>query len=135
MPGCVVDGSDPRAVYAAACQAADLARSGGGPTFVEIKVYRFMPHTSNDDDRRYRTRTEVEQARLNDPLTRFHGQLVDEALWDEALDQALREELQAIVDEALAFAEASPAPGASDMWANVYEEVGSKVVQRGSKVV
>lgn len=120
MPGCVVDGSDPLSVYDAARQAIERARSGGGPTLIEIKVYRFLPHTSNDDDRRYRPRDEVERARLSDPVSLLRQRLVDEAIWDDTREQALRRELQGIVDEALAFAEASPDPTSEDAFKNVY---------------
>ncbi len=120
MPGCVVDGSDPLAVYAAAKDAAERARNGGGPSLVEIKVYRYLPHTSNDDDRRYRSREQVEAARQSDPVVRFRERLIGQSLWDEERDQGLRQELQTVVDEALAFAEASPSPKAEDAFSNVY---------------
>ncbi len=120
MPGCVVDGSRPLAVYEASRQAIERARAGEGPTLVEIKVYRFLPHTSNDDDRRYRSRDEVERARAKDPVVLFRQSLIDQALLDEPRDVALREELQASVDEALAYAESCPAPKAEDAFAHVY---------------
>ncbi len=120
MPGCVVDGSNPLAVFAAASDAVDRARNGGGPSFVEIKVYRYLPHTSNDDDKRYRSREQVEQARLSDPVPRFRQYLIEQSLWDEEKDRALRDELQSTVDEALAFAEASPSPSPEDAFLNVY---------------
>ncbi len=122
MPGCVVDGSDPLAVVDAARTAVSLAREGGGPSFVEVKVYRFLPHTSNDDDRRYRPREEVERARANDPLTRLYQRMVDQALWDEPRDRSLRQELQAQVDDALVFAESCPAPSAADLMTHVYAD-------------
>ena len=127
MPGCTVDGGDPLAVYEAARVSVDRARNGGGPTLVEIKVYRFMPHTSNDDDRRYRSREEVENARSHDPIVLFRQRLMDENGWDDTREHALRQELQAQVDEALAFAENSPAPTAEDIFANVYAETGTQV--------
>jgi 2-oxoisovalerate dehydrogenase E1 component alpha subunit len=120
MPGCVVDGNHALDVYEAARQAVERARGGGGPTFVEIKVYRFLPHTSNDDDRRYRSRDEVERARANDPVALLRQRLIEQALVDEPGDADLRRELQAAVDEAQAFAESCPAPTTEDAFAHVY---------------
>jgi 2-oxoisovalerate dehydrogenase E1 component alpha subunit len=120
MPGCVVDGTDPLAVFEAAHVAVDRARSGGGPTFVEIKVYRFLPHTSNDDDRRYRSREEVERAKVNDPVVLFRQRLVDQGLWNDAHEDALQKELKSSIDQGMAFAENSPAPKPEDAFTNVY---------------
>jgi 2-oxoisovalerate dehydrogenase E1 component alpha subunit len=120
MPGCVVDGNDPLSIYEMARGAIERARSGGGPSLVEIKVYRFLPHTSNDDDRRYRSREEVEHARTSDPVLLFRQRLVAEGLWSDERDAALRSELQNEVDEALAFAESSPTPTPEDAFTHVY---------------
>ncbi len=120
MPGCVVDGNHVLDVYEAARQAVERARSGGGPTLVEIKVYRYLPHTSNDDDRRYRSRDEVDRARANDPVVLFRQRLIEQALFDQARDADLRQELQATVDEAQAYAESCPAPTSKDALAHVY---------------
>ncbi len=120
MPGCVVDGNHALEVYEAARQAVERARSGAGPTLVEIKVYRYLPHTSNDDDRRYRSRDEVERARANDPVALFRQRLIEQAQWDPARDAELRQELQAAVDEAQAYAESCPAPEPKDVFAHVY---------------
>ena len=55
FPGVTVDGNDVLAVYGAAKEAVERGRRGEGPTFIEAKTYRLVPHTSDDDDRRYRT--------------------------------------------------------------------------------
>lgn len=120
MPGCVVDGNHALEVYEAALQAVERARSGGGPSLVEIKVYRYLPHTSNDDDRRYRSREEVERARANDPVALLRQRLIEQALFDEAREVELRQELQVEVDEAQTYAESCPAPTAQDAFAHVY---------------
>ena len=62
FPGVVVDGSDVLACYAAMKTAHERARAGDGPTLIECKTYRYLPHTSDDDDKTYRSREEVEEA-------------------------------------------------------------------------
>ena len=69
MPGVVVDGSDVLACYAAMRTARDRAIAGDGPTLIECKTYRFLPHTSDDDDKSYRSRQEVDEHRHSDPWT------------------------------------------------------------------
>jgi len=59
MPGLSVDGADIVAVYEATSEASDRARDGQGPTLIEAMVERYLPHTSDDDDRRYRTVEEI----------------------------------------------------------------------------
>lgn len=122
IPGVVVNGRDPLEVYTCATEAIDRARRGEGPTFIEIKVYRLMPHTSNDDDRRYRTREEVEAERANDPVALLRARLIKEKSWDDARDAALQQELRALIDEGQAFADASPAPTVQDAFTNVYAQ-------------
>ncbi|MBI3742059.1 MAG: thiamine pyrophosphate-dependent dehydrogenase E1 component subunit alpha, partial [Chloroflexi bacterium] len=83
MPGVVVDGSDPRALYAAAKKAVDRARRGEGPTLIEMKCYRYLSHTSNDDHTRYRAKEEVAAARKKDPVMMFKKELIKEKKWSE----------------------------------------------------
>ena len=62
IPGMICDGTDPIATYRAMKVAMDRARSGGGPTLVEAKCYRFLSHSTDDDDRTYRDREELARA-------------------------------------------------------------------------
>ena len=71
FPGVVVDGNDVLACYGAMKEAHERARAGEGPTLIECKTYRFQPHTSDDDDRNYRSRKRCEEARDHDPLVEF----------------------------------------------------------------
>src|SRR5919199_1379976 len=77
MPGVVVDGNDIFAVYQAARDAMDRARSGGGPTLLECKTYRLRPHSNADDDRKYRSAAEVDAWRARDPILRLEQYLLD----------------------------------------------------------
>src|SRR5690348_8901636 len=84
MFGASVDGTDPLAVYACVKQAADRARAGDGPTLIESNVVRLTPHSSDDDDRRYRPEADREDARLRDPLNVFATYLRAHGLLDDA---------------------------------------------------
>lgn len=123
MPGVKVDGNDARAVYAAAKEAIERARSGGGPTFIEAETYRMGAHSSSDDPTRYRDQAEVDAWAKRDPIERFYKELVAEGLWDEARDKALREELLAEVNQAIATVEAAPDPALETLFDDVYAEM------------
>lgn len=104
MPGIQVDGNDILAVYAAAREAVDRARSGGGPTLIECVTYRMAVHTTADDPKRYRTEEEVEQWKKRDPITRFQNYLMDKGVISEdkiaGLDSEVVEEIQSAIDRA-----------------------------------
>jgi 2-oxoisovalerate dehydrogenase E1 component alpha subunit len=78
--------------------AVERARAGDGPTLIEAKTYRFFPHTSDDDDRSYRSREEVQQAKERDPITRFAETLEDLGVMDAASVDAVWAETKADVD-------------------------------------
>jgi 2-oxoisovalerate dehydrogenase E1 component alpha subunit len=124
MPGAIAQGRDPLDVFRVAQAAIARARRGEGPSFIEIKVYRFMPHTSNDDDKRYRSREELDVERTNDPVVLFRERIVKDKSWDAKRDDALKQELQAQIDDALTFAEASPNPTAQEAFTKVYATEG-----------
>lgn len=120
FPGVVVDGMNPLAVLDAARVAVERARRGEGPTLIEAKVYRYLPHTSNDDDTRYRTREQVERARERDPLTTFRARLYVEQLLEEQREKELENEIRAEVDDAAAFALNAPELDAPATFEHVY---------------
>jgi pyruvate dehydrogenase E1 component alpha subunit len=98
MPGIQVDGNDILAVYTAAKEAVDLARSGGGPTFIECLTYRLSVHTTADDPKRYRKDSEVEEWLKRDPIIRFQQYLRDKGVFDDeklkATDAQIDEEIK-----------------------------------------
>lgn len=104
IPGIQVDGNDILAVYVAAKEAADRARSGGGPTMIECVTYRMMMHTTADDPKRYRTDQEVEGWKKKDPLLRFGKFLTDKELVTkdefQKIEDEIKAEIQAAVDRA-----------------------------------
>ncbi len=122
MPGAVVNGMDPVACYAAVKEAMDRARTGGGPTLVEAKCYRFLSHTTDDDDRTYRSRDEVEERRKEDPVPTFERLLVEHGvLAAQGLDD-LKRSVLAEANEATDRAEAMPYPAPEDLYKEVYAD-------------
>ncbi|MGZ8571796.1 MAG: thiamine pyrophosphate-dependent dehydrogenase E1 component subunit alpha [Actinomycetota bacterium] len=110
IPGRVVDGNDVLACFAAMREAHDRALTGEGPTLLECKTYRFLPHTSDDDDKTYRSREEVAEHRELDPLVRFGSLLRERGLLDDAAADGLHEELKAEIDAAIQRAWDAPDP-------------------------
>jgi 2-oxoisovalerate dehydrogenase E1 component len=108
--GMIVDGNDPLDVYGATLGAVHRARRGEGPSLIECKTYRYLSHTSDDDDRTYRTPQEVEAWRKKDPFQRLKQYLIEQRLLTEAQEAELESEVTAEIEEALKGAEASPAP-------------------------
>jgi 2-oxoisovalerate dehydrogenase E1 component alpha subunit len=120
MPGIEVDGCDIVAVFEATSEAARRARSGEGPTLIEAHVERYLPHTSDDDDTRYRAADEIAEARKRDPLTVLSGQLRDSGLLSDCLDGKFRSEAMRTVNEATDAVESAPYPGVDDFGEHVY---------------
>jgi 2-oxoisovalerate dehydrogenase E1 component len=108
--GMIVDGNDPLDVYGAMRGAVSRARKGEGPSLIECKTYRYLSHTSDDDDRTYRTPQEVEAWRKKDPFQRLKQYLIEQRLLTEAQEAELESEVTAEIEEAVRGAEASPAP-------------------------
>lgn len=119
FPGVVVDGSDVLAVYAATREAVERARAGEGPTLVEAKCHRLMPHTSNEDDS-YRPAEALEAARRADPIPRFKAYLESAGLLDDELEAQVRAEVAGEVEDATEFAMNSPQPAPEDALKHVY---------------
>ncbi|HEY5650170.1 MAG TPA: thiamine pyrophosphate-dependent enzyme, partial [Acidimicrobiia bacterium] len=108
IAGVLIDGNDPLGVYAAMSGAVDRARSGEGPTLIEAETYRYYAHTSDDDDRLYRSREEVDQWRRNDPVVTMKQYLIEERLLSEARELELEAEVDRELAEAVRLAEAAP---------------------------
>ena len=119
MPGMIVDGNDPLDVYAATHAALSRARHGEGPTLIECKTYRYLAHTSDDDDRTYRTPQEVEAWRKKDPLQRMKQYLIEQRLLSERARRALEAELKVEIDDAAKRAETATAATPEDAFTKV----------------
>jgi 2-oxoisovalerate dehydrogenase E1 component alpha subunit len=122
FPGYEIDGNDVLAVYETAKEAVDRARRDDGPTLIEAKTYRLTAHSSDDDDRRYREREEIEEWRLKDPIMRFEKYLTENGLLDEEKKDELEAQIKAEVAEASDYAEEAPFADPEEALERVYAE-------------
>ena len=119
FPGFVVDGLDFIACYEATAQGIQHARANG-PALIEMKVERFMPHTTDDDDRRYRDRDVLDAARQFDPVSVFPSQMLDRGIVSGEQIDAFRSEALQQVNDATDFADEAPPPDASTIYDHLY---------------
>jgi 2-oxoisovalerate dehydrogenase E1 component alpha subunit len=122
LPGVGVDGLDVVAVYEAVAAAAERARGGDGPTVVETRVHRLTPHSSDDDDRSYRPRQEIETMKAGDPLAAYQRKLLGEKILTPKAQAEIEAEAVESVEDAIRFAEAAPYPDVSEAAYPVYVE-------------
>jgi len=105
MPGIRVDGNDVLAIYQASLEAVERARAGQGPTLVEGLTYRYTPHTTSDDPKRYRTDEECKLWTSREPLARFKTYLAKKGVYSEKEFAELEEELDTIIKASVKKAE------------------------------
>ena len=122
MPGVRVDGNDVLAVVKAATEAAERARSGGGPTLLELMTYRRGPHSSSDDPTRYRG-NQADEWHRRDPILRFRKHLELGDLWSEEQEKELSERVKAEINEAVAKVEKCAQPALDTLFTDVYAKV------------
>lgn len=119
IPGVVVDGMDVLEVRGAVLKAVDLARSGGGPTIVEAKTYRYYGH-SHSDPRAYRTKEEEAAWKERDPITVLNQELQSVNMITDAEFEALEKATDDKLDHAMSYSEASPEPSPADVETDVF---------------
>ncbi|WP_239254130.1 thiamine pyrophosphate-dependent dehydrogenase E1 component subunit alpha [Listeria ilorinensis] len=124
IPGKRVNGNNLTEVYLAFKEARDRAVNGEGPTLIETISYRFTPHSSDDDDRSYRSKEEVDQAKSEDPLLLFQNELLEEGYLTEEEIATFEKEIAKEVNEATEYAESAPYAEPEDALRFVYEENG-----------
>lgn len=122
MHGVTIDGNDPIAVYEAVKDARERAVNGEGPSLIEAVTYRLTAHSSDDDDRTYREKEEVDEAKKRDNVLTFSAYLKETGVLTEALEKELLDEVQAIVNEATEYAEEAPYAEPEHALRFVYEE-------------
>ncbi|MET0369792.1 MAG: thiamine pyrophosphate-dependent enzyme, partial [Sphingobium sp.] len=120
MPGILVNGNDAVAMYRAAAEAVERARSGGGPTLIEARTFRFEGHILGDTSP-YIPKEEMDAAIAADPVPALRRQIVAAGYaTDEALD-AMEDKIVADVAEALAYAIAEPLPDIAELGRDVLD--------------
>ncbi len=122
LRGISVDGTDVFTVYRAVSEAAEQARAGKGPTLIEALMYRITPHSSDDDDRTYRSRDEVEEHKKKDPLIVGRRILEEEGLINQTKLDEMELRVKEMVDEAVQFAEKAEYPSLEEAMVPVYAE-------------
>jgi len=119
IPGHVVDGMDVLAVREAGAAAVAAARAGEGPTLLECKTYRFVGH-SRSDARGYRDSDEEAAWKERDPIPRLRAVLVEHAAVGQDEVTVIEREVETAIDDAVAFARASPDADPSEALTDVY---------------
>ena len=122
IPGLLVDGNDPAAVYAAVRRAVESAADGGGPTLIEALTYRIEAHTNADDAARYRPQAEVREWLDRDPVTRIRQYLLDQGLMDATALSALDAEAEAQAEDLRRRMNIDTVPDPADLFRFVYAE-------------
>ena len=121
MPSKPVDGLTVEAVHDAIEEAVARARRGDGPTFLEMKTYRYKGH-SMSDAQTYRSKEEVKEYQQQDPIEKVVATLKKNGWITDSEIEAMEEKIKAIVNESVQFAEESPYPDASELYLDVYAE-------------
>ncbi len=122
LPGQTFDGTDVFGFYELISELVENARNGKGPALVEAKMYRITPHSSDDDDRTYRSREEVEENKKHDPIILTQKKLLDEGIYTEKDMEDLDKKAKQMVTDAVKFAEEAPYPSAEEAAYPVYVE-------------
>lgn len=133
--GVQVDGNDVMAVYDVAVAAVERARAGGGPTLIEAVTYRMGFHNTTDNPSKYQDPKEYEAARARDPIERVQRYLASLGLWDQKREAEMTEEVRQENEAALQVAGATAAPGAADLFANIYEHPPERVLQQRAELL
>jgi pyruvate dehydrogenase E1 component alpha subunit len=121
MPCAAVDGMQCETVHEAIATAAERARKGDGPTFLEIRTYRYRGH-SMSDPAKYRTKDEVEEYKKKDPIELVKATILKNKFADEKWFDEIDAKVEAEVLDSVEFSENSPFPEPSAIYEDVYAE-------------
>jgi 2-oxoisovalerate dehydrogenase E1 component subunit alpha len=117
-----VDGTDVLGCHRAGREAIDRARRGDGPTLIEAKVTRLTAHSSDDQQTKYRSESDLAEGKAHDPLPIFRAQLREAGVLSDEVEAGMMSEIKAAVDDATDFAEAEPDPDPATALDWVYAE-------------
>jgi 2-oxoisovalerate dehydrogenase E1 component alpha subunit len=136
IAGIRVDGNDFLAVHAVTEWAAQRARTGAGPTLIELVTYRAAAHSTSDDPARYRAKDDQEHWPLGDPIERLKQHLIKLGEWSEDRHRALSAELEALVaaswQEAVTYGTMTEGPklNADLMFEDVFKEMPKHLLKQ-----
>jgi len=119
MPGVLVPENDPIGVYEAAGAAIERARSGRGPSLLEVRTMRLWGHFEGDADA-YRSEQYKAEMAENDPMVRYPERLMNEGILTPAEADAIKKAVHGEVDDAIEFARSSPYPAPEDALKHVF---------------
>ncbi|MFC4356191.1 thiamine pyrophosphate-dependent dehydrogenase E1 component subunit alpha [Chryseomicrobium palamuruense] len=124
MPGYEVDGKDPIEVYRVMKEAVERARKGEGPSLIEAVTFRLTAHSSDDDDRQYKSAEEIEEGKKLDPILSFAAYLKEHGILTDESEKEINERVMKEVNEATDYAENAPYAKPEDALLHVYAEQG-----------
>ena len=140
IPGIRVDGNDFLAVYAVTQWAAERARKGGGPTFIELFTYRVASHSTSDNPDAYRSPKEAENWPLGDPIERLKNHLITLGEWSEIqhkdLEKELFDNIESDWQKALSFGSLEQGPHwpVSSMFDDVFKDIPAHLATQRKKM-
>ncbi|WP_313349887.1 thiamine pyrophosphate-dependent enzyme, partial [Exiguobacterium sp.] len=126
MPGYTVDGIDPLAVFKVVKEARERGLRGEGPTLIEVEVERLVPHSSDDDDKSYRSAEELDALKARDGIKLFRARLIEMGVLTEETATEIEQAMEKEVDEATAYAEAAAYDAPENALRYVYDEEETK---------
>jgi pyruvate dehydrogenase E1 component alpha subunit len=121
MPCVNVDGNDLDIVIDALTKACDRARRGDGPSYLVMNTYRYRGH-SMSDAMKYRAKDEAEHWRQRDPISLYESRLKEKRVIDDEAIGKIDQEVRAIVDDSVKFADSSPHPDSSELYTDILSE-------------
>ncbi|WP_342525499.1 thiamine pyrophosphate-dependent dehydrogenase E1 component subunit alpha [Chryseomicrobium sp. FSL W7-1435] len=124
MPGFEVDGKDPIEVYRVTKEAVERARKGEGPTLIEAVTFRLTAHSSDDDDRQYKSAEEIAEGKKLDPILSFAAYLKEAGVLTDDSEKEINERIMKEVNEATDYAENAAYAAPEDALKHVYAEPG-----------
>ena len=116
LPSFQVDGNDVIALHEVVSAAIDRARQGKGATVIEAISYRLSDHTTADDASRYRNSDELQEAWQKEPIKRLRHFLYQRGLWDESKEQAVKEQAERAIEQAVQTYLNTPLPKIEDLF-------------------
>ena len=119
IPGITINGNDVNVVYETTKLAAIRARNGDGPTLIETKINRFLPHTSDDDHSRYRDIDELSNQK--DPIEIYKQFLIDNKFLTNDMDKSLISQINQEIDSATEHVESLPYPNKDTFHSHIYK--------------